>query len=95
MQRIYLEVACQANFLARPDEPLGRVVLIPLDSIAVVHRELVVEVVVSFTNGNKSSDEVVARTVFVIKWCFTKPVSERVNTERRLEVQGQRLSRAK
>jgi hypothetical protein len=95
MQRIYLEVACQANFLARPDEPLGRVVLIPLDSIAVVHRELVVEVVVSFTNGNESSDEVVARTVFVIERRFTKPVSERVNTECRLEIQGQRLSRAK
>lgn len=94
MQRTYLEVACQANLLACPYEPLGRVVLIPLDGIAVVHGELVVEIVISFTNGNEGSDEVVARAVLVIERCFTEPVSERVNAERRL-VQGQRCSRAK
>jgi hypothetical protein len=48
----------------------------------------VVEVVVSFTNGNESSDEVVAGTVFVIEWGFTEPVSERVYAEGRLETKS-------
>ena len=78
-------MACQAELLARPDEPLCRVILVPLDGIAVVHGELVVEVVVPFTNGDEGSNKVVTRTVFVIEWRFTKPVSERVNAERRLE----------
>jgi hypothetical protein len=44
--------------------------------------------VVSFANGNESSDEVVAGTVFVIEWGFTEPVSERVHAEGRLETKS-------
>ena len=47
---IYLEVTGEPNLLARPDEPLSRVILVPSDRIPVVHRELVVEVVVTFTD---------------------------------------------
>ena len=90
-QRANLEVACQAKLLARPDEPLSRVILVPFDSIAVVHRELVVEVVVPFANGNESSDEMVARSMFIIEWGFTKPVGEGVDTECRLESRGQHI----
>jgi hypothetical protein len=63
------------------DEPLGRVVLIPLDGITIVHRELVVEVVVTFTNGDKGGDHVVARGMLVIKGRLTKPVGERVDAK--------------
>jgi hypothetical protein len=69
-------MACNTKLLARPNEPLRRVILIPLDGITIVHRELVVEVVVSFTNCDEGSDEMVARTVFVIEWCFTQPMSK-------------------
>lgn len=44
------------------------------------------EVVVAFTNGNKGSDDMVARGVLVIKRSVSKPVSERVDTEGRLEI---------
>ena len=50
--KTYLQVAGKTELLAYPDEPLRGVVLVPFDGIAVVHRELVVEVVVTFTNGH-------------------------------------------
>lgn len=42
-----LEMRSEADAAVGPDEPLSGVVLPPLDSVAVVHRELVVEVVVT------------------------------------------------
>lgn len=71
-----LQVARESHLLACPDEPFGRVVLVPFDSITVVHRELMVEVVVAFTNGGKGSDDVVARSVLVIKGSLSEPVGE-------------------
>jgi hypothetical protein len=50
----------QPELLAHPDEPLDQTVLVPLDHVAVVHGELVVEVVVPFTDGDEGGDEVVA-----------------------------------
>ena len=77
-------MACQSNILTDPDEPLGRVILIPFDSVPVVHRELMVEVMVSLANGNKSGDDVITGCVLIIEWCLAKPMGERVDTERRL-----------
>ena len=68
------------------DEPLGRVVLEPLDGVSEIHGELVVEVVVTFTNGAESSEEVVAGSVLVIEGLVSEPVSERVDTEGGLEI---------
>jgi len=48
----YLQVAGEANALANRDKPLGRVILVPFDGVSVVHWELVVEIVVPFTDGN-------------------------------------------
>jgi hypothetical protein len=48
------------SFFHGPDEPLGRVVLVPFDSVSVVHRELVVEIVVALPDGNEGGDDMIA-----------------------------------
>ena len=48
--RELLEVARKPERGAHPDEPLGGVVLVPPDRVAVVHRKLVVEVVISLAH---------------------------------------------
>jgi hypothetical protein len=69
-------MACQSNALTDPDEPLGRIILVPLDSIPVVHGELVVEVMVTLANGNKSGDDVVTGGMLVIEWRLSKPMGK-------------------
>jgi len=76
-----LEMTGETQLLAHPDEPLGRVILIPLDCVAVIHRELVMEIVVALSDCHQSGDQMVARGVFVIKRCFSQPVRKRVDTE--------------
>ena len=71
------------------DEPFGGVVLVPLDGVSEIHRELVVEVVVAFADGAESGKEVVTRGVLVVKGFVTEPVGERVDTERGLREIGQ------
>ena len=71
--------------MAYPNEPLCRVILIPFDGIPVIHWELMVEVVVTFTDSDESSDHVVARSVLVIERSLAEPVSERVDAESRLK----------
>lgn len=72
---------------ASRDEPLGRVVLIPLDRVTVVHRELVMEVVVALSDGDECGDDVVARRVLVVKRSVTEVVRQRVDTERGLQIE--------
>ena len=79
-----LEVRGKSERRHGPDEPLGWIVLEPLDGISEVHWELVVEVVVTLTNGAKSGEKVVARSVLVVEWLVSEPVSERVDTEGRV-----------
>lgn len=74
----------ESDLLATSDEPLGRIVLIPLDGVTIIHRELMVEVVVTFANSGKSSDNVVAGSVLVIERTVPEPVRKRVHTESRL-----------
>lgn len=71
-----LEVRCETKELHGPDEPLGRVVLEPSNRVTEVHRELVVEVVVSFTDSHKRCDEVVSRGVLVVERSIAEPVSK-------------------
>lgn len=54
-----LEVVGEAESLPDPDGPLGGIVLVPLDGISVIGGELVVEVVVSLTEGNEGGDDVI------------------------------------
>lgn len=53
----------------------------PLDSIAVVAGELVVEVVVSLTHGDESGNDVITRTVAVVERLVSEVVGERVDAE--------------
>ena len=46
-----LQVVGQSQLLPNPDGPFGRVVLVPLDGIAVVRGELVVKVVIPLSKG--------------------------------------------
>ena len=71
-----LQVAGEADCLTDPDEPLGRVILVPFDGISIIHWELMVEVVVAFTDSDKSSDDMVARGVLVVEGSVSEPVSE-------------------
>ena len=69
---------------ANGDKPLGRVVLVPLDGIAVVHRELVVEIVVALADRAQRGDHMVARGVLVVERSIAQPVREGVDAEGRL-----------
>lgn len=79
-----LQVLGHANLTHDPDEDLGGVVLVPLESVAVVRGELVVKVVVTFTEGGKRSQGVVTRGAAVVKGLLANPVSKRVDAESRL-----------
>ena len=76
-----LQVVGQTKLLPGPDHPLGGVILVPFDGVAVVRRELVVEVVVALSKGGESRDHVVTRRVAVIEGLVTEPVGQRVDAE--------------
>jgi hypothetical protein len=78
----------QAKLLHSPDEPFGRVVLVPFDGVPIVHGKLVVEIVIPLPNSDESGDNMIAGCVLVIKRSLTEPMSERVDTEGRLSVTG-------
>lgn len=81
-----LQVGRESDLVADPDEPLGRIVLVPLDSVSVVHGELVVEVVVSFAVCDERGDHMVTRSVLVVERRLPEPVCKGVHTERRLSM---------
>lgn len=72
---------CKADPGHGGNEPFGRVVLIPFDSVTVVHWELMVEVVVSFTDRHKSGENVITGSVLVIEGGFSKPVSKGIDAK--------------
>lgn len=53
----------------------------PGDGIAVIGRELVMEVVVAFSEGDDGSDEMITGRVAVVEWLVSEPVSKRVDAE--------------
>ena len=78
-----LQVAGEAKPRAQPDEPLGWIILPPFDRVAVVHRELVVEIVITLPNGHEGGEHVITWRVFVVKsWRVAEVVSEAVYAER-------------
>ena len=56
-----LEVVSETELLPHPDAPLGGVILPPLNSVTEIAGELVVEVVVTLTKGDKGGDDVISR----------------------------------
>jgi len=79
-----LELRSETELVASEDEPLGGVVLVPLDGVAEVLGELVVEVVVTFSYGNESGNPVVLGRVLVVEGSVSEPVGERVDAEGRV-----------
>jgi hypothetical protein len=76
-----LQVRGETKLGGGPDEPLGRVILVPLDGVTEVHRELMVEVVVALSNGDESGDDMITGRVLVIERAFAEPVRKRVDAE--------------
>lgn len=76
-----LQVTSETELRADSDEPLGGVVLVPFEGIAVVHGELVMEVVIALSNSNNSRHEVITGSVLVVERTFTEPVCQGVDTE--------------
>ena len=76
-----LEIVGETELLPEPDGPFRRVILMPFDGITVVGREFVVEVVITLSKRNESSNDVVTRRVAVIEGLITKPVGQGVDAE--------------
>lgn len=55
-----LQVVGETELLPNPDGPLGGIVLMPFDGVAVIRGEFVMEVVVSLAESDKSSDDMVS-----------------------------------
>lgn len=55
--------------------------LMPFNSIAIITRKLMVEIVVSFAEGNKSSNGVIPRRVAIIEGLIAEPMGQRVDAE--------------
>lgn len=79
-----LQVVCQTHSGTAGNEPLGWIVLVPKERIAVVHRKLMVEIVVSLAHGEDSRDDVIARSQDVVVGCVSQPVRNGVDTKRTL-----------
>ena len=56
-----LQMASKPNLMAQPNQPLGGIVLVPLDSITIIHGKLVVEIVVAFSECYEGSQQVISR----------------------------------
>lgn len=84
MEKTNLQLGGQTKLLHSPDEPLGRIVLVPFDSISIVHRELVMEVMITLSDGDEGGDHMISGCVLVIERSLAKPVSERIDTKGRL-----------
>ena len=76
-----LQVVGETELAPDPDAPLSGVILMPLDSIAVVGWEFVVEVVVSLAESDQSSHDVIPGAIAVIEGLLTKPMGKGVDAE--------------
>ena len=79
-----LEVGGETQVRAHRDEPFCRIILIPLDGISIVHRELVMKIVIPFSESNKSSDKMVPRGQFIIERRLPEPVRDGIDAKNRL-----------
>lgn len=76
-----LEVIGETHHLPQADRPLGGIILIPRNSVTVVRGELVMEVVVTLAESDKSGNDVITGGVAIIEGLVTEPMGERVDTE--------------
>lgn len=73
------EMGREPELVANRNEPFGWVPLVPLRSVPIVHRELMVEVVVTLSERHKRCDQVVPWCVLIIECAFAQPMSQRVD----------------
>lgn len=71
-----LQMRSQTEKLACLDDPFGGIILVPPDSVPVVHGELVVEIVVAFTDRDKRGNEMITRSMLVIERRLAKIMSK-------------------
>ena len=76
------QISNKSQFGQRPDEPLGRVKLPWLHSVAVVVLKFVVVVVIAFAHGKKSKEERIARSAFFGIRLSSDRVTCAINEER-------------
>jgi hypothetical protein len=76
-----LEIIGEAKLLPDPNRPFRRIVLMPLDGIAVVRWEFVVEIVVALSESDKSRNNVVSGRIAIVEWLITEPVCQGVDAE--------------
>lgn len=60
-------MACQPNVRTRRDEPFRRIPLIPLDRVAVINGKLMMEVMIAFSQGNNSSQQMISWSELIVK----------------------------
>jgi hypothetical protein len=75
------QVPGEVDLLTEPDKPLRRVPVEPSDSIAVVDRKLMVEIVISLSPSDKCNEPAVSRRELARKRLVSNPVSEGIDTE--------------
>ena len=76
-----MEMTRESKLVANRDEPFCRVPLVPLHGVPIVHRELMMEVVVTLPKRHKCCDKVVSWCMLVIECAFAQPMSQRVDRE--------------
>src|ERR1700682_3364253 len=76
------KVGGQADGAQSADEPLGRIPLVPLDSVSEVRREAVMEGVIALAEREQSAHPVVASRDFRVVQRVSEEVRERVHEER-------------
>lgn len=78
------EAAGTSDHVAERDEPFGGIILIPMECVSVVHRELMVEVMIALAHGEKSGNEVVAWGKNIVVGRRAKVMCDGVDAERAL-----------
>ena len=76
-----LKIEGETKLLPQPDGPFGGVILPELDGVAIIAGEFVMEIVITFSEGDESRKDVVTRRVAVVKWLVAEPVCEGVDAE--------------
>lgn len=80
----YLQMVSKPNLMAQPNQPLGGIVLVPLDCVTIIHGELMMEIVIAFSECYEGSQQVISRRVLVIVRRVANPMGNGIDTRRRL-----------
>lgn len=71
----------QSQLATTPNEPLRRVVLVPLDRISIIHGELMMEIMITFSDGDQGRNKMILGTVLVVEWRIPEIMRKRIDAE--------------